>query len=174
MKKPFIVIAFFLVATLVLLIYYTLGGFEKPTAEIIEVPGKYLILGEHFKGSYKSEDIGRLFTKAQSLLENGTVSGDLTIINYGSDDQAEQINQFVGILVTRVPETIPTGYTTVEIHPSKVIRVKISSHNIVMPKPKKIRDLAAAEAKSYGITLPDNSIEIYKSQRELLIDYPIE
>jgi len=174
MKRPLIVITLIITATLIIWIYYTLGGFEKPQVEIVQSPGKYLFIGEHFKGSYKSEDIGNLFNKARDLLENGTVSGYLTIINYGSDVQAEKISQFVGILVTQLPETLPIGYTAEEINPSKVVRIRITSHNLVMPKPKKIRELAADKAKTAGTILPDNSIEIYKSPRELLIEYPIE
>jgi hypothetical protein len=79
--------------------YAWLGGFNTP--EITQITTtEMLVAGKEFKGSVKSEELGKLFHEAGKLVEEKTIPGELGNIMYNNPEKNnDSIRAFIGVIV---------------------------------------------------------------------------
>ena len=56
----------------------------------------------------------------------------------------------------------------------KYINTTLNIHNLVMPKPEEIYEMATAFGKQQGMETDTLSIDMYKSERELVVLIPVK
>jgi len=173
MKKWTIVAGIVIVAALVFWLYIKLGGLEKVQLQYIQSPTAFLLAGEKYEGGYHSTEVEQIFVRARTLMEEGVLDGPLAVVNYGPDEKAQKIEQFIGVLVSSKQE-LPEGWSFLELAPENVVQATITAHNLVMPGPDEVREMAEETASREGGALLGYTIEIYKSERELVIVFPVE
>ena len=145
-------------------IYTSLGGnkdivFSKEERE-------FVIQGEQYEGDYNSKKVENIFEQARKRAEK--LGGKLAVVNYGSDVEAKQVSQFIGVILINEGQKLEANEFEIRsLEPLYVIKAKIEAHNLVMPKPGFVRSEANEfDAKSQE-PLSDTTIEIYSSEREL-------
>lgn len=163
------------VAILVLIVGYTyLGGLNK--VEItLESVSDYNLVGIHYEGSEKGEDIEEAFTQAREYLLNNRLNGVLTLVHYNDSTLSEkQVKLFVGIKLNAGTSDLPKGYKRLTIPASNAIRATIEAHNVVMPTPENIEKSMIEKATQLNLRLQNFTIEQYLSERNLLIEMPVK
>jgi hypothetical protein len=168
MTKKILIFGLPLVLLVLLLIYYQLGGFNKVRITIHE-PQDIYIIGKEYSGRYQSKEAKDLYYKVKELINDRELKGYITIVNYPTKNNSK-VKYFIGVL-SQAQDTID-GWEQLEIRNySKIIRLNFNKHNLVMPKPFKVREMAEDFAISKGYELKGLTIEKYKTERELEIDY---
>ncbi len=163
-KKIKALIAISIIALVITIIYYQLGG-GQPLVFEIETKDKLVIYGSPIKGKYNDPEIEALFVSARDhVLKNP--KDLLVIVNYEMAAK-DSVKQFIGYSSTQ-------NYETMNIVMEEVTFVKtvITSHNLVMPNPMKVREEAASFAAKKGLKLDDFSLEIYRNEGELEVLFP--
>ena len=160
------VIAIFLIASGI--IYYVLGGFNSPEISI-EDKSSVILYGAAYEGRYRSDEAEELFYKVRS--EQQTIAGSQFVIVSFPTETEDQVSYFIGLNTDSDPgveglrERELQGFT-------KIIRFKWNKHNLVMPKPFKVKQMAEKMASDNDMELLGYTIETYLSERELQIDFP--
>ncbi|MCH7513403.1 MAG: GyrI-like domain-containing protein [Bacteroidetes bacterium] len=157
------------------ILYYYLGGFNQVDYAVKEVNGEYSIIGRKFEGKYNAHELEKIFTTVRKLIKNGQIRGTMVIINYNDsyDEYDGTVKYTVGILVDNEGYAVPEGFEIINIKASKVVRATINAHNVVMPAPAKILKGAGRMAMQHNLTLSNYSIEQYRDERQLVIDFPV-
>jgi hypothetical protein len=173
MKKLLLITAALLLGSL--LVNNMLGGFDKVDVDIVEV-NDYLIYGQAFAGRYNSDELENRVTRIRQLVEEGTLEGNLVIVNY-IDEQKEkrgEVKQFVGVLLINPALLTPVeGLKLLTITASQAVEARIGVRKLVMPSPEKIKKKSLALARQQGLELMDISIETYQGQ-QLIVHYPVQ
>lgn len=155
-------------------LFYQLGGLDN--VEItIEVVEEYHIAGIAYQGKYNDYRLKDIYFKVKEKLDETTVKGEMIVINYRlSADSTEHgwVRQFVGVLV-KDAKTKVEELSLVILPAGKVLRAKISAHNLVMPKPDRIEELVKQKASEQNALVGGYTLERYASDRELIIDTPL-
>ena len=172
-KKIFLFAGFILI--IIFIIYYVLGGL-RPVEFTVISNSRYIILGQEYIGPNNSDELKNIFIETKDLLESEFTEAILTIVNDDSkyDDENNRVGYFIGLLVNNVPGNIPDGYIIKEFEPSNVIRARIESHNMVMPKPDKVKAEASKLARSKGFELSEISLEKYLGESTIEVDFLLQ
>lgn len=158
------------------LINYTLGGFATIEPVIIETDN-YIIYGTEFEGSYKSSNLSNLVNEMRSHQDQLETSADLVIVNYINEakETIGDVTNFVGLRINRKANTtLLEEFERRIIKASQAIRISVKIKPLVMPSPEKIKSVAFEYATSQGIKLRGLSIEQYKENGVLVVEFPIE
>lgn len=156
---------------LVALGYFWLGGGKQLAFKMEERPTSYVI-GYDFKGAYNSSDLEEIFFKVKE--ESEKTGADLVIINYDDDSLSKNtIHQLVGF-ISNSQNDLEENQSVVVLESGKYLSTLISAHNLVMPKPNKVREQAEEFSAELGLIPEKISIEIYKGERELQIMFPLK
>lgn len=158
------------------LINYTLGGFATIEPEIIETDN-YIIYGTDFEGSYKSSKLSNLVNEMRSHQQQLETSSDLVIVNYINEakETIGDITNFVGLRINTKPNSTVLGaFEKRIIKASRAVRISVKIKPLVMPSPEKIKSVAIEYATSQGIQLQDLTIEQYKENGVLVVEFPIK
>jgi hypothetical protein len=169
-----IVISSVVFVGLVALLYACLGGFKDAQLSYSEFSTQELIMGKSFEGKYNDSELEKVFFEVKEHYQSLSEKGELVVVNYPhSREEDGFIKQFIGIrFLTEQP--LPEGWETLEIATSGCIQATVLSHNLVMPRPHKIRAKAQDFALDKGMVLEDISIEKYLSDWELIVMFPIK
>ena len=173
MKNYFFLGALILVIGLA--VNYSLGGFKAIEPEIVEVDD-YIVYGNSYEGSYKSNWLADMVEEMRNLQQRIDDNTDLVIINYTNEakETLGDINNFVGLSLMN--DTSDVALDKLEkrvIKASKAIRLKVKIQPMVMPSPEKIKALAFEFATNSGLELQQISIEKYSTDGMLIIEFPI-
>jgi len=168
LKRITIIVITLLIASTLYILYKKLGG-DQPIVFDISGQKSFTIVGALYSGNYNDRKVEELFVKARTLIENGTLSGDVAVINYGSDERARMIEQFIGILVETPPATLPEGYEVRTLQAKNVVSTYINMHNLVMPRPEDVREGATNLAKKEGVLLDSLTVEVYEGESGLRV-----
>jgi len=171
-KKQYIGITLTITAIVIGVAYVYLGGLNK-VEYTVENVSDYNLVGRHFQGKGDSNDIEAYFFEAKTLLNDGRLSGTLTLVHYNDTTLAdEEIKLFIGVLLDEGIDTLPTDYDRLTIPAQRAMRATIEAHNIVMPSPQTIEAALREKADEFRIRLQEFTIEQYIGERDLLIDMP--
>jgi hypothetical protein len=171
-KKQFIGITVLITMVVVGVAYIYLGGLNKVTYSVVDVKD-YNMVGRHYQGDGDGNDLEAYFFEAKSLLNDGRLSGTLTLVHYNDTSLAEdEVKLFVGVLLDEGIDVLPTDYDRLTIPARRAMRATIEAHNIVMPSPQTIETTLREKAAEYSVRLQDFTIEQYLGERDLLIDMP--
>ena len=132
---------------------------------------KLIFHAKYFQGDYNSTELKSLFEEMKEL--NIKTKLPVSIINLGSDLHARQLFQWVGIFTSADTTAAYKELQRVEIEAEGFISTHIDVHNAVMPKPEEVREAALNYALELGMTLDYRSIEIYYSDTDLEIVFPL-
>lgn len=169
-KKLLIIITgIFLIS--VLWWYLSLGGLSDIDYQIID-SGPIEVYGEHYKGRYNSSEVENLFFKARDLARSSK-NIKIAIINYGDDEEAKTIDQFIGVTGMDKAEAEKAGYTSRVVEGDRFLKALIVYHNAVMPQPGEVREGAEEYATPMNIELGDYSLELYTDERTLEVLFPV-
>ena len=156
-----------------LLLNNILGGFQEVNATIIEVDG-YQIYGQSFQGNYDSDQLTDIVDLTRKLLAEGTLSGDLVVVNYFNfkNEKRGFVDQFIGVQLQdgEIPDI--EGFEFRQIEVKQAVEVIIGIRKLVMPSPEKIKSKAEKMAIDQGLQLRELSIETYQKE-ELVIHIPV-
>ena len=171
MKRNIAIIVFLVLTAIGYYLYRQLGG--NPPLEFTTTTQSFTVYGEDFSGSYNSSLVENIFLRAKEL--SSSTNSYLTVVNYGSDEEAKLIEQFIGIWKPdEKNSTIPEGYTVKNFESTTLILTSINTHNSVMPKPEEVREQAIKFGSENGLLLTNITIEVYKSDRELNVYFLCE
>ena len=150
-----------------------LGGFQEVEATIIKVDG-YTIYGQPFQGNYDSDQLTDIVDYTRELLDEGTLAGDLVIVNYFNFKQEKRgfVDQFIGVRLEEGDMLDIEGFELRQIETKQAVEVVIGIRKLVMPSPEKIKNKAEEMANDQGLQLQDLSIETYQKE-ELVIHIPV-
>lgn len=164
-----------LLAGVAVVSFVNLGGLADIEVKI-EQTSDYRIAGKMYEGLYKSDELEKLFFQARDLAEKGTISSTLTVVNYpNTSDNEKYVKQFIGVLLENGNEDgLPDDFEIKTIEANLTTRATITSHNLVMPNPEDIYERAKEIAQQEGKELVEFSIEMYKSERDLVVDIPFK
>lgn len=173
-KKVILGTSLIFVVLVVLVIYSRLGGLDEVAFETI---GKteYVLYGQAFEGRYSENKLEKLFFETKEVLERDFPEQSLVVISYPHEDARDgQVKQFVGIPVDGAALNLPSSWERREISFDKGIRAIITAHNLAMPKPEKVRAVVEEQAADQGWRLADYSLEIYHSERQMVVEFPAQ
>ena len=141
-----------------------LGGyddiqFEKSVEDIT-------IYGIPYNGEVESPTLDSIITSVQDRSKRR--QGKFTVIDYFLDSD-DSIKQFIGFVS---PEKV--DMQTIELKEVTMLKAIITSHPIVMPLPEEVKRAASKFALESEYKLDDFSIEIYDSNNELTVLFPVK
>lgn len=172
MKKHFIIAAIILVAGV--LLNYKFGGFKKTKPQLVNV-SDYTIYGSSFEGSYKSNGLTNLVDDMRAIQSKMDATTSVVIVNY--IDEAKEtlgiVSNFVGIMGVLMDAKLEKLEKR-NIKAKQAIRMVVKINPLVMPSPEKIKALAYEVAKNKGLELQELSIEQYREDGTLVIDFPVQ
>ena len=161
-----------LLSIVAFIFYYKLGGNQPLDFKLASHP-EFYVAGEYFKGRYNDPKAENLFFEAKARAEKYE-NATLTIINYPSLENGKIIRQFIGAGMPQKPDTIIENIEVRKVPRQQMIFTTIKSHNFVMPTPESVREEALNFAKEKGYTLDSITYEIYASERELTVSFPVK
>lgn len=174
-KILFVVVPFFLAISAV--VYWQVGGFKEAEVTLVEVEGKYTLVGKEYVGTLKHPALQNLLDEVGRRWESGELPGVLTVaVLKEPETDKDTVQQFIGVLLPAdtVLQTLPAGYELMEVPAVSAIRVKLDAHSSVWPSPDKLRDKAEAFAREKGYTIqPDLLFEKYYGPRRLEVELPL-
>jgi predicted transcriptional regulator YdeE len=174
MNKKVTLLAIIVAISVLVIGYMYLGGLNKVDITLESV-SDYNLVGIHYEGKEKSEDIENAFITAREHIENGRLQGVLTLVHYNDSTIAEKrVKLFIGIKLNEGTSDLPEEYKRLTIPASNAIRATIEAHNVVMPTPENIEKSMVEKATQLNLRLQDFTIEQYLSERDLLIDIPVK
>lgn len=100
----------------------------------------------------------------------------MVIVNYinKAKETIGDVTNFVGLRINTKDTTTRLGaFEKRIIKASGAIRISVKIKPLVMPSPEKIKSVAFEYAISQGIKLQDLSIEQYKENGVLVVEFPI-
>ena len=152
---------------------YTYLGGLKPVEYAVHGQEIYEILGMEYSGKNNSMDLMTTFEITRELANNEYPDGTFVIVSNEKlyDAETNTVGYFVGISFKEAPTAIPEGYTLRQYSSVNIVRARIESHNMVMPKPDKIRKRAIELARSNGFHLSEISIEKYFEEGIIEVDF---
>ena len=173
-KKVILGTSLIFVVLVVLVIYSRLGGLDEVDFETI---GKteYVLYGRAFEGRYSDNKLEKLFFETKEILERDFPEQSLVVISYPHKDARDGlVKQFVGIPMEGVDVNLPSSWERREISFEKGIRAIVTAPNLAMPKPEKVRAEAGERAAEQDWQLAGYSLEIYQSERQMVVEFPAE
>lgn len=172
MKKTLFAAAVIVLVGLV--INSMLGGFKEVDVQLVQVDN-YRIYGKSFSGRYDSEELTQLVEQVRGFVLDGTLNGDLVIVNYMNERQEKRgdVEQFVGVLSSDEEQRIELpGFESRVIITSQAMEAQIDIAKLIMPSPEKVKNKANELADELGLSLMKLSIEQY-ADKKLIIRYPV-
>ncbi len=170
MKRNLLIAALVIIAGVV--INYSLGGFDEIKPELVEV-NNYLIAGQPYRGSYKSQTLTHL---VDSLREQQTKhpGSKLLIVNYKNEanEAIGLVDNFVGLSYKEAVSISNRAEKRI-IEAQKAIRLVVNIRPMIMPTPVKLDKIAHEFAQQQGLELQGMSIEQYSHNATLIVDYPV-
>lgn len=174
MNKKVTLLAIVVAISVLVIGYMYLGGLNKVDITLESV-SDYNLVGTHYQGREKNEDIENAFITAREYLENGRLKGVLTLVHYNDSTLAEnRVKLFIGVKLNEGTSDLPEGYNRLTIPASNAIRATIEAHNVVMPTPENIENSMVEKAAQLNLRLQNFTIEQYLSERNLLIEIPVK
>lgn len=133
MNRKFVIIVLVL-ATLVLVFYAYLGGFDQPEITVAKTKLQY-VAGKYYEGPVNGKEFGLRFQEASQMVDNKKLAGTLTNIYYNNPEaQDDTIKAFIGVTVADTTQTIPAGYELQKLSGNrKVIEVTSNAHFLLAP-----------------------------------------
>lgn len=167
----FLSLAGALVATL-LLWYHRMGGFNTPKVQH-GTEGPFFIGGLYYEGRVKDPAMGTLFDTASALVLRKEVEGTLAahFLNDPNKDEG-RIKAFIGIVKEDSLSALPTGWTWKVIPSSEAVKGSIEAHYLLAPF--KVYPAMEEYAKGLNKKLREQSLEIYPSEREVVVISDLE
>lgn len=172
MKKTLFAAAVIVLVGLV--INSMLGGFKEVDVQLVQVDN-FRIYGKSFSGRYDSEELTQLVEQVRGIVLDGTLKGDLVIVNYMNERQEKRgdVEQFVGVLTSDEEQRIElSGFESRVIITSQAMEAQIDIAKLIMPSPEKVKNKANELADELGLSLMKLSIEQY-ADKKLIIRYPV-
>ena len=171
-KKVVLGTALIFTVLVALIIYSQLGGLDEVVFETID-EAEYVLYGQSFEGWYSDPNLEKIFFETREVLDKAFPQGSLVVVNYAHEDARDgKVRQFIGILTDSEIARIPLAWEKKDISFNKGIRATITAHNLTMPKPQKVRIAAEEKAAVQGWRLADYSLEIYRSERKMVVEFP--
>jgi hypothetical protein len=159
---------------LVTVLYACLGGFNETILSYAQEEDAVHLSGKLFEGKYNDSELGKLFFEVKDLYKTLGEGHTLVVVNYPHEREEEGfVHQFIAIQSPE-PIPLPEGWEYRQIQNRPSVEATIQSHNLVMPRPNKIRAQASRYAADQGVNLDNYSIERYHSEWQLVVSFPVK
>lgn len=172
MKKIWIIIISLAAALMLTLLfwYYRMGGFNEPViSETVE--GPIYLAGTYFEGHVKDPAMSTLFDSTYAKVERKELSGTLAS-HFMNDPNASKgmIKAFVGVAFADTLQSLPKGYRWHVVPRKKSLKASLNAHFMLAPVKiyPAMQELAASKKKK----LSDESLELYPSDRQVVVLCP--
>lgn len=158
---------------LALLGYYILGGFNPVQIEAVPVDAR-IVVGQSYRGTYGDLALRKIFVEAKQRQQRGTVPGVLTVINRDATSGSEEaVNQFIGITLTALVDSLPPEYQRDTLAAGTYLRARVSAHPLARPQPRTINERLAAYAAAHQLTVSGLPIELYRASDTLWVEMAV-
>jgi len=173
MRRPYMLIAFALIITSLLILYDHLGGFNDPVLSYEPVK-EYYFSGNYFHGKTSDPLLEELFSEMRSVKNSENLSGPLVMVWYEVPESSkDSIRLFVGLEI--IPdEHFPDDLDSMHLEMRGVIRAVIKKHASVMPNPLVIIDQINKYAEEHQYKLQNLVIDKYLSDTLVYTEIPLE
>ncbi|MEX2336679.1 MAG: hypothetical protein WD555_05355 [Fulvivirga sp.] len=172
MLKRFFIALAVLLSIIAVIFYYKLGGSKPLTFKVTSHPTIH-VMGAYFEGKYNDPQLEKLFFNARERAE-AIPGAALTVVNYQNDQNHNIIKQFIGSGTRIKPQHIPDQLELRTFARHNAISTTIAVHNAVMPTAETVSAEAKKIAKEEGYQIDSLSLEIYTSEWELKIIFPVK
>ena len=153
--------------------YYTLGGFDS--VEVFVMGGKErTIIGKEYIEAYDYDGFGKKMKETRAAIDSGKLKGMLTVVFFENENIGkDSVHYFLGASVDEISDVLrlPAGYDYKEFSTSKLFKVFLAQHPLVMPSPEEIRELAESKAIEEGEMLHPYSFELYYEDKSLSVEF---
>lgn len=153
------------------LIFYRLGGMQKPTISKVFAP-QYTVVGQEYNGK-----LNQKFNKFQAQLhqDRSQFTGDFILIYDQNTNQPDvEVSVFGGFIVSDTTN-IPENYKVKQVTEREVIRVSVISHPLVAPSAIQVEESIKEFAQERGLQIGKGFIEKYtQNQNEIITEVPIK
>ena len=149
--------------------YYQLGGFNKPQLSLGQSPTRYL-LAQFYTGSVRSAQLQALFRAADSLAAmTADTSGALFLDDPGGTQT--KVRAYVGVVRRDTLGPKPAGWAWREVTGQRVVRARLELDFQLAPVRiyEQIRTYALQE---HNLTVGQVALELYPSATELIVEVP--
>jgi len=171
MKIRLLIIGLFIFVIGVGLIFYRLGGMNKPSISRAIAP-KYMVIGKVYNGK-----INQKFDDFQAQLQEDAelFTGDFILIYNQNPNQANIDLKVFGGFLTQDTTQIPQGYQLQQVPKREVIRATINSHPLVTPSATQVETELVTFAKERSIVLQEKLLEKYtRNQNQVITEIPVK
>ena len=163
------IILLIILITIAFIVYRILGGSQDLAYEIEELPAMK-IAGHDYKGRPGSPDVKKWFMRARDI--SSFSEGDrLVLISYGTEQEMDTLRQFIGS--EDISYAAHDSVMVRSMDAARYVSVELNMNALVRPAPGKIRKDAQDFAQGHGEDIADWNIEIYLSETDLLILFPL-
>lgn len=170
--KKFLLVAL-VIFSIGLIIFYSLGGFNPIQISETKAPAPYLV-GQRFEGRYTDQRLSEQFFEAKSWKDKEGLDGTLAVIYYNDPEKAKgQSYNFTGLALADTSQ-VPAGYEVIPYPAERLLQARIEANSLVFPRPKTVQKELQNYADANSLTLDTLSIELYYSDRELVVQVPIK
>jgi len=143
--------------------YFALGGFDKLEVFVFDGASR-TVIGKEYIGSYKPSQIRDIVRDAKTMIDDGKLRGNLTVIEFQNDTiGADSSHYFIGSSFDEIRNVleIPSGYSYYEFETSKIYRVFITMHPLVRPLPSDVRSMMEVRSIEEGDVLRPYTFDVY-------------
>jgi hypothetical protein len=172
--KRGVIIGITIFLALLLALYNWLGGFKEVEIQTLDNLS-YEIIGKPYTGRYKDQQIEQDFNEIKQKVEQKELEGTFAIITYKEPSEHEgEIEIFTGVIMNKVPETLPQGYEHRTITAPKAVQAEMEAHPAVLPPAEKVRQQMEAYAEQQKLNLQEITIDKYLGEGHLQVVIPAE
>lgn len=169
-KYLYWVVSFTALFVILLTVYFNLGGFKKIQTAVSK-NNKYSLAGKEVHGRLTSKEEHYLFEEIKGLIDDGSLSGTLAIVNYKDDTLGEyESRRFVGVLLNDEISMIPSGLNVLEIEGETTFRAALTMHPLVMPNTEKVESKLKLLADERGLTLKNYTLEKLYQDNSVIVE----
>ncbi|WP_114751703.1 hypothetical protein [Pleomorphovibrio marinus] len=172
MKKGVtITIVIALLAALLLYFYGRLGGFNSVEISVESCEDRKL-MGMHFKGTPQSNELPLTFKRVSNFKKETSKTGLYTIYYTEPAGKLDTLHLFVGVEAVS-GDVLPHDLELVSIPCEQMILAKVSSHRLVMPSPKKVRQKIQAFATKNNLELKGEFMDKILDEKNVEVLAPL-
>lgn len=173
MRKSYQYLFIVIILTIILILYYRLGGFRGPEITYVNIH-EYRLAGSYYEGSLKNDRWEQLFQKTRKYVTGGLLKGPLVILWYNHPkEDTDEARAFIGVEL-HDGEEIPEGLEVREIKMDGVVRATIRAHALVMAKPEDIEEKIRDFARNKDLVLQNIMIDKYPEESLVISEIPVQ
>ncbi len=161
-----------LVCTGIFVFFYDrMGGFAPIEPSVVPCSDITLV-GKLYRGTPQDKGLSETFKEVEDYKKGKCGSNLYTMYEIEPAGKLDTLQLFVG-LEGQMNDPIPAGWISKAVSCKEAVSVQLTSHRMVMPSPRKVRDAILDFAEKYQLRVEEPFIEKLINERNVEILAPI-